>query len=157
MPLRDSSDSTSSPHRDGPGLCAVRRVEVSWGDCDASGIVFYPRYYAWFDECTHALLAGVGLGHDVLRERYRLTGAPLVQAAARFRSPATYGDTLLATSRVARVGSRSFTVEHRLAIGDRGVVEGEETRVWAEATGSSPPSLRAVAIPDDVRALLLGA
>ena len=141
----------------GPGLRGARVVEVSWGDCDASGIVFYPRYYAWFDACTHALLAGVGLGHDVLRARYGVTGTPLVQASARFRSPATYGDALVATSRVARVGRSSFTVAHRLALGDRVVVDGEETRVWAEDAGGSPPALRAAPIPDDVRARLLDA
>jgi 4-hydroxybenzoyl-CoA thioesterase len=157
-PLDPSNDpSDASDPTLGPGLRGARRVEVSWGDCDASGIVFYPRYYAWFDACTHALLASAGLGHDVLRARYGLTGTPLVQAAARFRSPATYGDTLEATSRVARVGRSSFTVAHRLTLGERVVVDGEETRVWAEDAASSPPSLRAVAIPDDVRALLLGA
>lgn len=158
MPLLDPSNDpsdASDPTR-GPGLRGERPIEVSWGDCDASGIVFYPRYYAWFDACTHALLSGAGLGHAVLRARYGLTGTPLVQASARFRSPATYGDTLVASSRVARVGRSSFTVAHRLALGGRVVVDGEETRVWAEDAATSPPSLRALPIPDDVRALFLG-
>ena len=71
---------------------------IQFGDCDEAGIVFYPRYYAWFDECTHALLAGVGLGHDVLRERYRLTGAPLVQAAARFGRKLSVWQTRIRTA-----------------------------------------------------------
>lgn len=112
---------------------AERRIHVSWGDCDASGIVFYPRYYAWFDACTHALLEGLGLGHHALRRDHGALGLTLVHAAADFRSPATYGDVLGATSRVARVGTSSLTVAHLLALGERVVVEGSEIRVWAIA------------------------
>ncbi len=31
----------------------VHRIRVEWGDCDPAGIVFYPRYFEWFDRCTH--------------------------------------------------------------------------------------------------------
>ena len=64
-------------------------LPVTWGDCDASGLVFYPRYYAWFDRCAHRLLDALGLDHHRLRREFGIIGAPLVQASARFRSPAT--------------------------------------------------------------------
>ena len=33
-------------------LINIRQVEIEWGDCDAAGIVFYPRYFAMFDAST---------------------------------------------------------------------------------------------------------
>ena len=33
-------------------LINLRTVRVQWGDCDPAGIVFYPRYFEWFDACT---------------------------------------------------------------------------------------------------------
>lgn len=139
-----------------PGLAHTRAIEVSWGDCDAAGIVFYPRYYAWFDACTHALLGRAGLDQRTLVAEYGVVGASLVQASARFASPATYGDILTAESRIIRVGRSSFTVSHRLAIGERLVTEGEEVRVWAERCVEAAHGIRAAAIPAAVRARLLG-
>jgi 4-hydroxybenzoyl-CoA thioesterase len=139
-----------------PGLAHTRAIEVSWGDCDAAGIVFYPRYYAWFDACTHALLSRAGLDQRRLVAEYGVVGASLVQASARFASPATYGDVLTAESRITRVGRSSFTVSHRLALGDRLVTEGEEVRVWAEPSAEAAHGIRAAAIPAAVKARLLG-
>lgn len=136
------------------GLSHSREIEVSWGHCDAAGIVFYPRYYEWFDACTHAMLAAAGLGHAKMRKRYGVVGTPLVETRARYRSPATYDEVLTAVSRVVSVGRTSFTVEHRLSVGERLVVEGEEVRVWAEPDGAG---IRAAAIPVTVRRVLEGA
>ena len=33
-------------------LTNTRTIRVQWGDCDPAGIVFYPRYFEWFDACT---------------------------------------------------------------------------------------------------------
>ena len=138
------------------GLHSRRVVEVTWGDCDASGMVFYPRYYQWFDACTHTMLSAVGLDHHELRRAYGVIGASLVEASARFRSPATYGEALPVDSRVTRVGERSFTVGHTITVAERLVVEGEEVRVWAARVSEALADLRAVPIPLDVRALLEG-
>src|SRR5688572_5132951 len=29
-----------------------RLIRVQWGDCDPAGIVYYPRYFEWFDAST---------------------------------------------------------------------------------------------------------
>lgn len=132
------------------------QIPVTWGDCDPAGIVFYPRYYAWFDASTHAMLAGAGLGHHALRETYGAIGATLVKTTAEYRSPATYDDTLTAVSTVARVGRSSFSVKHTLSIGDRRVVEGEEVRVWAVPDSKAPHGVAPAPIPPAVRAILTG-
>ena len=30
-------------------------VRIEWGDCDPAGIIFYPRYFEFFDAWTAAL------------------------------------------------------------------------------------------------------
>lgn len=134
------------------GIQHERLIEVTWGDCDAAGVVFYPRFYAFFDACTHALLSQVGLDHHTLRTHYGLLGAPLLKAAAQFHSAATFGDVLRAQSRVSKLGSRSFTVLHTLWKGEQRVVEGEEVRVWAVPDG--PGRMKSVDPGDDLRAKL---
>lgn len=32
-----------------PMLINRRTIRIEWGDCDPAGIVFYPRYFEWFD------------------------------------------------------------------------------------------------------------
>ena len=42
----------------------TRTIRIQWGDCDPAGIVFYPRYFEWFDACT-ILLFEKGKGEVV--------------------------------------------------------------------------------------------
>lgn len=131
------------------------RIELraSWGDCDAAGIIFYPNYFRWFDECTQALLRSVGLDQRALREEFGIVGTAAVDAGARFTAPVSYGDVLQATSFVEQWGNRSFTVYHRL---DREAevmaAEGREVRIWARRGPDG--RLRAEPIPDSFRRLL---
>ena len=37
-------------------LVNTRTVRIEWGDCDPAGIVYYPRYFAFFDASTSALI-----------------------------------------------------------------------------------------------------
>ena len=138
------------------GLRGTRRIEVTWGDCDAASVVFYPRYYEWFDACTHALLSRAGLDHHTLRQTHGLLGTPLIQASAKFLSPATFGDVLDAESHISKIVDRGFTVSHRFCVGSRVVVEGEEVRVWAKATGDPSRPMRTVDPGPEIRAIIEG-
>src|SRR4051794_30130369 len=45
-------------------------IEVGWGDCDPARIVFFPRYFEWFEICTTALFRAAGLPlHAMFAER----------------------------------------------------------------------------------------
>ncbi|HRI72193.1 MAG TPA: acyl-CoA thioesterase [Polyangium sp.] len=138
------------------GLRSTRNIEVTWGDCDAAGVVFYPRYYAWFDACTHSLLERAGLAHRTLRQTYGLLGTPLIQASAKFMAPSTYGDILDTESRISKIVDRGFTVTHRFSVRGRLVVEGEEVRVWARETGDPARPMKTVDPGPEIRAIIEG-
>ena len=129
-------------------------VRASWGDCDAAGIIFYPNYFRWFDECTQALLRSVGLDQHALRTEFGIIGTAAVDAGARFTAPVSDGDVMRATSYVERWGTSSFTVYHRFDRAADGVmaVEGREVRIWAKHDGAG--GLRTEPIPAAFRDLL---
>ena len=128
-------------------------IQVNWGDCDAAGIIFYPNYFRWFDECTQALLGSVGVGQRSLRDEFDIVGTAAVDASARFTAPVSYGDVLMATSFVERWGTSSFTVYHRFEREARVMaVEGREVRIWAKRGADG--RLRAEPIPEAFRRLL---
>ena len=152
----NSNRDTEQPAEERFGLRSTRRIEVMWGDCDAASVVFYPRYYEWFDACTHALLNAAGLDHRTLRQTHGLLGTPLIQASAKFMSPSTYGDVIDAESHISKIVDRGFTVSHRFTVGGRVIVEGEEVRVWAKATGDAARPMKTVDPGPEIRAIIEG-
>jgi 4-hydroxybenzoyl-CoA thioesterase len=147
---------SEEPNREQFGLRHKRNIEVTWGDCDAAAVVFYPRYYEWFDACTHALLNSAGLDHRSLQEKHGLLGTPLIQASAKFMAPSTYGDVLEADSFISKIVDRGFTVTHRFSVRGRVVVEGEEVRVWAKSTGDPARPMKTVDPGPEIRTIIEG-
>ena len=37
-----------------------RDVQIQWGDCDPANIVYYPRYFAMFDDSTSIMFEAAG-------------------------------------------------------------------------------------------------
>jgi 4-hydroxybenzoyl-CoA thioesterase len=130
-------------------LVTTRVIRIEWGDCDPAGIVFYPRYFAFFDACTIALFErALGTGMREMREAYDCVGFPMVDTRARFLIPSRYGDEVTVETRVAAFRRSSFDVHHRLLKGDGGLaVEGFETRVWTMVDPDDPERLKARALP----------
>lgn len=129
-------------------MTSRQTVRIAWGDCDAAGIVFFPRYFAWFDASTHALFDKVGLSFATMRELYGGAIIPLVAARATFILPSTYGDEVAIDTAIVRWGRSSFDVHHRLLRGDALAVEGFETRVWTGRTADN--RLKGQPIPPEV-------
>jgi 4-hydroxybenzoyl-CoA thioesterase len=113
-----------------------RRIE--WGDCDPAGIVFNPRYFAFFDDATAMLIEAAGWPLARAVVAFGILGWPLVATRATFRAPCAHGDRVAITSGFADVRRSSFDVRHVLRRGETPCVEGFETRVWTSrdaATG----------------------
>jgi 4-hydroxybenzoyl-CoA thioesterase len=129
-------------------------LRVEWGDCGAAGIVFYPRYFAWFDAATFHLFARTGLSMRQLWETYGAVGTPLVDAGAKFSIPSRWGDDLVCESGIGEWGRSSFTVEHRLLKDGRLAVEGIEKRVWAVPHPTEKGRINGAPVPEEIIAAL---
>jgi 4-hydroxybenzoyl-CoA thioesterase len=127
-----------------------KRILVEWGDCDPAHIVFYPRYLAWFDDCTTALFANAGLPIRALFEAHAVVGVPLVEVKARFLLPSTFGEELLTESEVLKWGKSSFVIQHRFLKSGELAVEGFETRVWAGKDPLRPSRIQSRPLPAEV-------
>ena len=132
-------------------LTSRQTIRIAWGDCDAAEIVFFPRYFEWFDAGTHALFDKAGLSFAKLSELYGRVAIPLVATRATFILPSTYGDDVAIDTAISRWGRSSFDVHHRLLRGDALAVECFETRVWT--VWNAENRLRGEAVPQDVIAL----
>ena len=123
----------------------ARRIE--WGDCDPAGIVFNPRFFAFFDDATSMLIEAAGWPLAKAAAEFGIVGWPLVATRAEFRAPCAHGDRVTITSSFADVRRSSFDVRHVLEKDGTACVEGFETRVWTRrdaATGR----LGSTPIPD---------
>ena len=66
---------------------------IMWGDLDALGIVFYPRYYEWIDGCGHLFFESVGINMNrIAREQGLIFG--LTETGCRYFKPGRYHDRL---------------------------------------------------------------
>jgi 4-hydroxybenzoyl-CoA thioesterase len=129
-------------------------LRVEWGDCDAAGIVFYPRYFAWFDAATFHLFARTGLTMRQLWEKHGAVGTPLVDASAKFSIPSRWGDDLVCESGIGEWGRSSFTVQHRLLKDGKLAVEGIEKRVWAVPHPTEKGRIKGAPVPEEIVASL---
>ena len=68
---------------------SVMERRIMWGDLDALGIVFYPRYYEWFDGCAHQFFEAVGIPHDRLWKEYGIVFG-LTETRCRYKRAGRY-------------------------------------------------------------------
>lgn len=128
----------------------IHTVQVQWGHSDPAGIVFYPNFFAYFDEATWGLFYDAGLSLDVMRQKYNCLGIPLVDAQASFKSPCRFRDILTIESRISDVREKTFTVQHVVKNGGREALAGREIRIWGIVHPDDPQKLKAMPLPADV-------
>ena len=130
-------------------------LRIEWGQCDPAGIVYNPRFFEWFDIGAWTLVqAALGVPRNELSTRFGIIGLPLVEAGANFKAVLTFGDNAALVSTIMDLGRSSLSVQHHIYKGDTLAADGLEKRVWAGPHPDDPSRMRAVPLPDDVRARL---
>jgi 4-hydroxybenzoyl-CoA thioesterase len=131
-------------------LVNTRKLRIEWGDCDPGGIIYYPRYFAFFDASTSALIErALGMTKLEYLKAYDFAGHPLVNARCRFLIPTRFGDDVVIETTATEFRRSSFDVRHRLTKNDTLAVEGFETRVWVQGRPASG-QMKAVPVPREV-------
>ena len=128
-----------------------REIQIEWGDCDPFGIVFFPRYFAYFDACTNALFhRALGYTKAEMLRRFGIAGIPLVEAKCNFKVPSSFGDIVNVESCVTHWGTSSFTLSHKLFRGEVLAVEGMEKRVWTVREPGDLSKVKSQPIPKEL-------
>jgi 4-hydroxybenzoyl-CoA thioesterase len=125
-------------------LTGRRTLTVKWGECDPGAIVYFPRYFEWFDAATADLFESAGLRKADMLPRLR----------SRFLRPSTFGDRVVVASSITAWRRSSFELHHQVLRGDDLAVEAFVTRVWTMRGADG--GLMSAPIPADVIALFAG-
>jgi 4-hydroxybenzoyl-CoA thioesterase len=138
-------------------LTNERLVRVQWGDCDPAGIVFYPRYFEWFDASTILLFEkATGLTKIKMLEKYGGAGLALLEARAVFKVASQYGDDIGIETRIIEFRRSTFFVHHRVTRGDTVALEGFETRLWTVRDAANGNRLKSGTMPPEIIAAFAG-
>ena len=101
---------------------------------------------SFFSQC------GVAPWRELVKTR-GIVGTPLLEVNTRFLKSVTYGETLAIATHVAEWRDKVFVQVHRVKRGDVLVCEGREVRAFVERAPDDPERLRAIPVPEDIRAL----
>ncbi len=129
-------------------------VEVQFGDCDPAGIVFYPNFQRWMDagSLSFFMQCGGPPWRELVKTR-GIVGTPLLETRTRFVTAATYAETLTIATHVQEWRNKVFVQHHRVTRGETLICEGTETRAFVRRDDDNPDRLRAVPVPDDIKAM----
>ena len=99
-------------------MSGARVFEVSrrlrFGECDPSGIAYFPAYMAMMVAVTEDLFAAIGWPWPRLAREHGLA-TPTVHLEVTFRQPGFEGDHLRLACRVERLGARSLDLTHQVS------------------------------------------
>jgi 4-hydroxybenzoyl-CoA thioesterase len=134
-----------------PMLTNRRLIRVQWGDCDPAGIVFYPRYFEWFDASSILLFEkATGMTKIRMLEKYNGAGLALLEARAVFKVASHYGEDIEIETQVAEFRRSSFFVRHTVTKKEVLAVEGFETRLWTERDPDDKTRLKSAPLPTEI-------
>lgn len=132
----------------------VYEVDVMFGDCDPAGIVFFPNFSKWMDASSLNFFVKCGvLPWRELVKSTGIIGTPLLEIHTKFLKPTTYGERLQIYTSVTEWREKVFMHRHVVQRGDTVLCEGSETRAFCMRLPEAPDRLKAIPVPEDIKAL----
>jgi 4-hydroxybenzoyl-CoA thioesterase len=131
----------------------TRELTVAWGESDPFGLVYYPMMFTWFNEAEHDLLRELGFSTNRLIKESR-TAFVMGDIQFRFLGPASYGDRVVTTIHLAKLGTASLHWDCTAVHAGTGapITEGRAVRIHSQFQDDG--SLKAIPVPEDIRAAL---
>jgi 4-hydroxybenzoyl-CoA thioesterase len=124
---------------------------VRFEDVDAANIVFFGRFFGYCHEAMETLFERELEGGYVNLITKRHIGFPAVHVECDFKHPLRYGDIARIATSVERIGNKSCTFGYAITRASGGEHIASIRHVCAV---SDLAALKAIPIPDDVRATL---
>jgi 4-hydroxybenzoyl-CoA thioesterase len=121
---------------------------LRFGDCDPSGIAYFPSYLNILVGVLEDFFASLGFPWKTMIDDRRI-GVPTVRLDLTFSSPGFQGDTLEFALHVRAVGRSSLDLEHEISVAGK--------LLWSarhRVVSTSLDTHQSLAWPDDIRAAL---
>jgi 4-hydroxybenzoyl-CoA thioesterase len=112
---------------------------VRFADCDAAGIVFFPRYFEMLNGVVEDWFAGPLTASFRELHVNRHVSVPTAAVEARFIAPSRLEDDLTFALTVTRLGGASCTLRHRISAGSALRFESTQTIVYVGASLKPEP------------------
>lgn len=127
--------------------------KIMWGDLDALGIVFYPRYYEWMDACGHQFFEQLDLNLGQLWEKHGIQFG-LIETSCRYHQTGRYYQKIKIVTAIEILTRKTVHLSHRIydTQHDQLMVEGLEKRICMNVT--NPKKFHAQNIPQEIYAVL---
>jgi 4-hydroxybenzoyl-CoA thioesterase len=123
---------------------------VRFDEVDAAGILFFARFFNYAHDAMEGFFGQLPGGYvRLINERH--VGLPAVHVEADFLSPLRFGDVALIEVSIAHIGRSSCAFRHAMTRADNGAKVAVVKQVCAAV---DLRAMKAVPIPDDIRALL---
>ena len=118
---------------------------VQFAETDLAGVVHFSCFFRYMEEAEHALWRAAGLS---IAPPHSAIGFPRVSASVDFQAPLRFEDQLEVWIRVASISRRSIGYASTITCAGTTVATGTVTAVCVR---KSPPPMRAIDIPDEIR------
>lgn len=126
-------------------------TQIRFGQVDAAGITFYPRYFEMLNNAVEDWFANA-LGSDFRSMHLdRRIGVPTVKLSAEFLSPTLLGDEINIRITPVRVGRSSCAFEAMFTADGT-----DKLKVEAILVCTNLDTHRSVPWPDDIRVRMMG-
>lgn len=122
------------------------RVRARLSETDALGVVFYGRYYDYFDLARLEMLRKLGITLGTLKVRH--LGFVAAESWCKYSASAKFDDLLRLKVGVERIGNSSVSYAHEIWRARDLIAEGRVVDVMVNAKGEP------VTIPADIRSKL---
>ena len=87
--------------------------KIMWGDLDALGIVFYPRYSEWIDACGHQFFDKLGLNLGNLWTKHGILFG-LVESNCKYHHSGRYYQRIKIVTGIEELTSKTVHLSHHI-------------------------------------------
>lgn len=113
-------------------------IRVRYADTDQMKMVYYAKYFEYFEQGRSDLLRKIGVPYPEIEKRgYYL---PVIEAFASYRKPARYDDLLTVALTVKEVPQTRIRIEYALTNGENSelLAEGYTVHSFLKASTGRP-------------------
>ena len=125
-------------------------IRVRYAETDRMGVVYYGNYFVWFEVARTEFFRAAGFSYRELEEKRGLR-VMVVGASCRYRSPATYDDTLSVETWISGIKNTSLVFAYQVRRDSTLIATGETTHVFTDVNG------KPIKIPGEISSALTSA
>ncbi|MCK4448621.1 MAG: acyl-CoA thioesterase [Candidatus Marinimicrobia bacterium] len=118
------------------------KVRILYRDIDYMGVVYYSRYFEYFEAARNEMLRSIDLPYTEFEKREN--AMPVVESYCKYREGARYDDVLIVSSKVKEFSRSRIKIEYtiRRQNSDAIIADGYTIHAFINAKGraSKPPT-----------------